>query len=88
MDYSDSSEFQVTEIVSTGAVLHLANSDNAVSQRKALCIIGIAILHILAGGVDQFISNVVHGEGYAHQVLNNINNTPTSRESGKAISSQ
>lgn len=29
---------------------------------------GIALLHILASGVDQFISNVIHGEGYAHQV--------------------
>lgn len=59
--------FQATELISTAVVLHLANNDNAVTQRKILCIIGIALLHILASGVDQFISNVIHGEGYAHQ---------------------
>jgi len=50
-------------------VLHLANDDNHVTSRKTLCIIGIAALHILAGGFDQFISNVLRGEGYPHQVI-------------------
>lgn len=59
---------QVTELISTYAVLHLANSDHLVTQRKILVIVGISILHIVAGGTDQFISNVLQGEGYAHQV--------------------
>lgn len=65
---------QVTELVSTAAVLHLANTDNAVTQRRILSIIGVSLLHILAGGTDQFISNVIQGEGYAHQVGNMIDN--------------
>jgi hypothetical protein len=42
--------------------------DNPVTNRKALGIIGIALIHVLAGGWDQFIENVVRGEGYSHQV--------------------
>lgn len=49
-------------------VLNLANSDNPVKPRKVLSIIAVAVLHIFAGGIDQFISNVLRGEGYAHQV--------------------
>lgn len=59
---------QITELISTSFVLHLASVDNVVTSRKTLAIVGIAILHILASGVDQFISNVFRGEGYPHQV--------------------
>lgn len=60
---------QITELISTSFVLHLANAENVVTARKTLTIVGIASLHILASGVDQFISNVFRGEGYPHQVL-------------------
>lgn len=60
---------QITELISTSFVLHLANVENVVTSRKTLAIVGIAILHILASGVDQFISNVFRGEGYPHQVI-------------------
>lgn len=60
--------FTVTEIISTLVVLHLANRDNDVTARKVLAITGIGILHIMASGFDQFLSNVFGGEGYAHQV--------------------
>lgn len=46
----------------------MANVENVVTSRKTFAIVGIAILHILASGVDQFISNVFRGEGYPHQV--------------------
>lgn len=59
---------QITELISTSFVLHLANAENQVTARKTLSIVGIALLHILASGVDQFISNVFRGEGYPHQV--------------------
>lgn len=62
------SPFKITELLSTGVVLHLANTDNAVTPRKTFCIVGIALLHILASGFDQFVSNVFQGEGFAHQV--------------------
>lgn len=54
---------QITELISTTLVLHLANTDHQVTSKKTLSITGIAILHIIAGGLDQFISNVFRGEG-------------------------
>lgn len=59
---------KITELISTGVVLHLANSRNEITSRKILCIVGMAILHIIAGGFDQFIVNVFKGEGMHHQV--------------------
>ncbi|XP_055690746.1 uncharacterized protein LOC129794134 isoform X2 [Lutzomyia longipalpis] len=64
--------FSLTELISTTAVLHLAHTDNLVTTRKALCIVGIALLHIAASGFDQFISNVIRGEGYPHQVVRDL----------------
>ena len=60
--------FSITELISTAIVVHLADQKNIVTRRKALSIISIAFLHIFAGGWDQFVANVVRGEGYAHQV--------------------
>lgn len=60
---------QITELISTSVVLHLSNTDNQVTPRKILCIVGIALLHIVASGFDQFISNVFKGEGFLHQVF-------------------
>lgn len=54
---------QLTELFSTTFVLHLANKDNYVTSRKVLCIVGVSLLHIIAGSVDQFIQNVFLGEG-------------------------
>lgn len=50
-------------------VIHLAHVEHEVTIRKVLLIFGISILHILAGGFDQFVSNVLHGEGRLHQVI-------------------
>lgn len=60
--------FSITELISTTLVIYLADEKNNLTRRKIFGIIGIAILHILAGGWDQFIKNVVRGEGYSHQV--------------------
>jgi hypothetical protein len=40
-----------------------------VTSRKVLCIVGVALLHIVAGSIDQFIQNVFLGEGYMHQIV-------------------
>lgn len=61
--------FSVTELISTFLVVHLADNKNPVTHRKAFGIAAIAILHILAGGWDQFVANVFRGEGHAHQVI-------------------
>lgn len=53
-------------------VMHLANATNVVTPKKVFCIVGIALLHILASSFDQFFLNVVRGEGYAHQIVRDI----------------
>lgn len=63
---------QLTELFSTAFVLHLADKENVVTTRKVLCIIGTAILHIIAGSFDQFIQNVFLGEGYLHQIVRDV----------------
>lgn len=67
--------FTLSELVSTVLVVHLAHSENSVTVYKVLGIIGIALIHVVAGGSDQFIENVVRGEGYSHQVSNECNDT-------------
>ncbi|CRL06422.1 CLUMA_CG019491, isoform A [Clunio marinus] len=64
--------FTLTELFSTTFVLHLANKENYVTSRKVLCIVGVALLHIIAGSVDQFIQNVFLGEGYLHQIVRDV----------------
>lgn len=63
---------QLTELFSTTFVLHLADKENCVTSRKVLCIVGTALLHIIAGSVDQFIQNVFLGEGYLHQIVRDV----------------
>lgn len=58
-------------------MFHLANLENIVTPRKVLCVVGIAILHIVASGFDQFIANVFKGEGLLHQVHINLNGYST-----------
>lgn len=67
--------FSVTELISTVWVVHLADKKNAITHRKAFGIAAIALLHIMAGGWDQFFVNVVRGEGHAHQVRIQNNQT-------------
>lgn len=64
--------FSATEFISTLMVIHLADEKNTVTRRKAFVIVGIALSHIFAAGWDQFITNVVRGEGSDHQVTNYI----------------
>ncbi|XP_026482545.1 uncharacterized protein LOC113389750, partial [Ctenocephalides felis] len=64
--------FTVTELLSTAVVMNLADKQNPVTSRKVFIIVGVALLHILAGGADQFFNNVVRGEGYSHQVIRDL----------------
>ncbi|XP_051162289.1 uncharacterized protein LOC127282200 [Leptopilina boulardi] len=64
--------FSITELISTILVIHLADDKNPVTHRIAFGISAIALMHILAGGWDQFVTNVVRGEGYAHQVVRDL----------------
>ncbi|XP_014225999.1 uncharacterized protein LOC106651837 [Trichogramma pretiosum] len=64
--------FSITELISTFFVIHLTNTKNSVTRRKALIIVSIAVLHILAGGWDQFYTNVLKGQGFAHQIVRDL----------------
>ncbi|XP_011161196.1 uncharacterized protein LOC105196788 [Solenopsis invicta] len=64
--------FTITELISTAWVVHLADKKNPITHRKAFGIAAIALLHIVAGGWDQFFENVVRGEGHAHQVIRDL----------------
>lgn len=64
--------FTSTEIASTVLVIHLADSRNTVTPMKALFVVSIAIVHVFAGGWDQFFMNVIRGEGDSHQVRTSL----------------
>lgn len=51
-------------------VLQLANSGREITTKKILCIVGVAVLHLLTGGLHHFISHIMHGEGYPNEVGN------------------
>lgn len=60
--------FCITEIISTVFVLYLADVRNLITHRPVFCISGIALIHIIAGGWDQFVTNVFLGKGTVYQV--------------------
>ena len=41
---------------------------NTINASKVLSVMCVAILHILTSGFDQFVDNVVKGNGMLHQV--------------------
>ncbi|KAG8309878.1 hypothetical protein J6590_075038 [Homalodisca vitripennis] len=61
--------FSLTELFSTLIVLRLADSRESVRPFKVLPIVAVAATHIVASSWDQFLDNVVRGEGSAHQAL-------------------
>lgn len=65
--------FTITEVVSTAFVMRLADNRVSITPFTIMSIVGIALLHVLTSGMDQFVLNVFRGEGYMHQVgLNNF----------------
>lgn len=60
--------FQITELFSTLIVLWLATREHSVSFLAALLISSIGVYHVIAASRDQFVVNVLQGEGHAHQV--------------------
>ncbi|KAF6206731.1 hypothetical protein GE061_017967 [Apolygus lucorum] len=64
--------FTATELFSTCMVLKLANKQETFTRRKLLLILGISLVHIVAGCADQFIHNVFHLAGRPHQVVRDL----------------
>ncbi|KAK6617615.1 hypothetical protein RUM44_005203 [Polyplax serrata] len=64
--------FTLTEAVSTALVLNMSNTKVKIVPKKILIVVSIALIHILAGGMDQFVTNVIWREGHTHQVLRDL----------------
>ena len=64
--------FTITELVSTICVLTMCDKTVDISVKKCYIILSIALAHILISCVDQFILNIVLGEGKLHQVLRDL----------------
>ncbi|KAK7075528.1 hypothetical protein SK128_026795 [Halocaridina rubra] len=64
--------FSFTELASTVSVVYLLDKQVSITAKRVLIIIDIAVLHILSSSFDQFVDNVVNGNGMLHQVLRDI----------------
>jgi len=64
--------FSFTEAISTIMVLRLADSNLQASPQRLMVVVGIAGGHVLAAAWDQFVGNVMRGEGGLHQVLRDL----------------
>lgn len=64
--------FSVSELFSTGLVLRLADLHTPVTSLTLLPIIIVATVHVVAAALDQFVVNVVQGQGSSHQVSLNL----------------
>ena len=64
--------FSCTELASTFVVLDLLDATKEATSGKLLFVIDIAVLHVLTSGWDQFVENVIKGEGQLHQVLRDV----------------
>lgn len=64
--------FSLTELASTIVVFYFCDNERLLQPRLLLFIMDIAILHILASGGDQFISNVILKKGAWFQFTRDI----------------
>lgn len=64
--------YTITELISTILVIQLADKRNPVTMRKAIGIVGIGLMHVMGASWDNFFSNVIRGQGYAHQVARDL----------------
>ena len=61
--------FSATELASTALVVAMLDKTVPTSPRKLLGIGTIAVAHLIAGGLDQAISNLFFHQGRLHQVV-------------------
>ncbi|KAL1452792.1 hypothetical protein WDU94_006987, partial [Cyamophila willieti] len=64
--------FSLTEMLSSCMILYLCNTSHETTRYKLCFIIAIASIHVCVSSVDQFVSNVLQGEGYSHQVVRDL----------------
>ncbi|KAK3575856.1 hypothetical protein CHS0354_034452 [Potamilus streckersoni] len=64
--------FTVTELMSSAVVLNLCDIRNEFISWKILTLVSINIMHVLVGGMDQFIHEVIYGHGARFHKARNI----------------
>lgn len=64
--------FTLTELLSSLLVLQLADTQLQASPHRLMAVVGIAGGHVMAAAWDQFVGNVMRGEGGLHQVLRDL----------------
>lgn len=60
--------FTVTELYSTAILYKICDRRKEITKFHLFSIITVGLTHMLAAGFDQFINNVIGGNGFAHQV--------------------
>ena len=64
--------FTVTEIVSTVLIVTLCSKEQPLTKWKVMVIMSISCVHIVVGGLDQFISQIVFNDGKLFQKMRNL----------------
>lgn len=64
--------FSITEAISTCIVVHLCNQDNRVKPWKLLVILDVNLMHVIVSGLDQFIDNVIYGQGQQFEATRDL----------------
>lgn len=59
-------------MITTCLVLNLSDIRNDIVSWKILAITSINVMHILVGGMDQFIADVIYGQGRNFHKARNI----------------
>uniref|UniRef100_A0A8D8YUX8 Uncharacterized protein n=1 Tax=Cacopsylla melanoneura TaxID=428564 RepID=A0A8D8YUX8_9HEMI len=67
--------FSISEMFSSCMILYLCNISHDTTRYKLCFIIGIALIHVCVSSVDQFVSNVLQGEGYSHQIASSVSSS-------------
>ena len=61
--------FSVTELLSTVIVVHLCDKDVKIQPWQLLIICSLNFMHIIIGGLDQFVENVINGNGQVFEMV-------------------
>ena len=64
--------FSVTEIVSSVIIFSLCSIEYEITNWKLMVTISISIVHLLIGGLDQFVKQLIFMEGKAFQRFRNL----------------
>lgn len=64
--------FSVTEIVSSVIILNLCSIKYEITNWKLMVTISISIVHLLIGGLDQFVKQLIFMEGKSFQRFRNL----------------